>query len=391
MSVNNMAIEDVYALLNSLHEQATGVASLTATNIYDFVSQANTTLAAGNDIVYNALMKTIGRTIFASRPYNAKFTGLEADSMRWGGIVRKISHGDVDIDTDKVYHDIVMGQSVDMFTRKQDDVLETRFYGSDVYQDFYTTYKKQLFDAFSSPEQLGSFVSQKTAEMSNKWEQYREELARMSLANFIAAKTITDAASCIHLLTEYNTLTGLSLTAQQVWQPANIEGFFKFVRARINTLGRKMAERSEMFQVNIAGHHIKRHTPFADLRIFLSADALDMINTMVDADVYHDEPLKYPNIVEGVSYWQAIDTPMEINVAPSYIDATGVVVNGTATNVADIFGVMIDKDAVAYSVIDYSVDNTPLNARGQYWNTFLTSNTRYTNDLTEKGIVLLLD
>lgn len=391
MSVNNMAIEDVYALLNSLHEQATGVASLTATNVYDFVSQANTTLASGTDIVYGNLMKTIGRTIFASRPYNAKFTGLEADSLRWGGIVRKISHGDVDIDSDKVYHDIVVGQSVDMYTRKQDDVLETRFYGSDVYQDFYTTYKKQLFDAFNSPSQLGSFISQKTEEMSNKWEQYREELARMALANFIAAKTITDATSVIHLLTEYNTLTGLTLTSSTIWQPGNIEGFFKFVRARINTLGRKMAERSEMFQVNLVGHHIKRHTPFEDLRIFLSSDALDIINTMVDADVYHDEPLKYPNIVEGVSYWQAIDTPLEINIAPSYIDSYGTVVNGTATNVSNIFGVMLDKDAVAYTVIDYSVDNTPLNARGQYWNTFLTSNTRYTNDLTEKGIILLLD
>ena len=38
-----------------------------------------------------------------------------------------------------------------------------------------------------------------------------------------------------------------------------------------------------------------------------------------------------------------------------------------------------------------SVDVTPYNAAGKYWNTFFHFTERYWNDFTENGIVLLLD
>lgn len=389
MAVNNMEITDVYQILNSLHEQATGKTSLAPTNSGEFVSMATTTLAVGTDVVYDTLMQTIAKTVFASRPYSAKFKGLMADNVRWGGIIRKISMADKDAVEDKAFHGIVDGQAVDHYIVNKANVLEMRFFGSDVYQDVYTIFRDQLVNAFNSAEQLGSFIAMVTQEMSNKWEQYLEELSRGALANFIGAKQSADNGM-IHLLTEYNAATGESLTAQDVYKKENVKPFFEWVKARISTLSRQMTERSGLFQLQIEGKHINRHTPYDKQKIYLSAEALDIINATVLTEAYHNSGLKYGD-VEGVTYWQAIDTPNEINVTPSVIDTNGTVTTAEAQNVKNIFGVMFDEDAIAVNVIDNIIMNTPMNARGLYYNTWLTAHTRYTNDLTEKGIVLLLD
>lgn len=383
-----MATEDVYSLLNVLHSQATGHSGVVATNLEDFVSMANETLQAGTDTVYNALMQNIGRTIFSSRPYRAKFDGIQADAMRWGGITRKISIADKVIGAENAYHP-VDGTSVDQWTINKNDVIETRYYGTDVYQDWFTTFEDQLINAFASPENLGSFVALQTQEMSNKWEQYREELIRSNLVNFIAAKNSLNNG-VVHLLTEYNTLTGLSLTSTTVWQPGNVEPFFRWVRSRINTLARRMAERSSEYQVQLTGHALSRHTPIEDQMIYLQADCLDMIDAMVNTVTYHDEPLAYAD-VEGVTYWQGITSPMEINATAIYLKGDGTLDTTAAQNLSSVFGVMFDRDALAYNIKDYILRSTPLNARGLYWNTFLTVNIQLMQDLTEKGIILLLD
>ena len=390
MSVNAMATEDVYALINALHSQATGKTSLAPTTPADFISMADATLKAGTDSVYNTLMQTIGRTIFSSRPYQAKFSGIQADASRWGGITRKISIADRDAAAEMAYHP-TDGTAVDQWTIRKSNVLETRYYGTDVYQDWYTTFQDQLINAFSGPDQLGSFVALQASEMSNKWEQYREELVRQNLANFIAAK-ISMNNSVYHLLTEYNTQTGLSLTAQDVYKDPNMAPFFRWVRARVNQISRQMTERSVKFQVNVTGKEISRHTPVDRQKIYLSADALDIIDAMVNTVTFHDEPLAYAD-VEAVSYWQSIDSPTAINTTPVYLDpATGAAATAaSAVSETDVFGVIFDEDAVVYNLRDYIMTNTPLNARGLYWNTFLTVNIQLCQDLTEKGAVLLLD
>lgn len=390
MSVNAMATEDVYALINALHSQATGKTSLAPTTPADFISMADATLKAGADSVYNNLMQTIGRTIFSSRPYQAKFSGIQADATRWGGITRKISIADRDAAAEMAYHP-TDGTAVDQWTIRKSNVLETRYYGTDVYQDWYTTFQDQLINAFSGPDQLGSFVALQASEMSNKWEQYREELVRQNLANFIAAK-ISMNNSVYHLLTEYNQLTQQSLTAVDIYKDPDMAPFFRWVRSRINQIARQMTERSTKFQVNITGKEISRHTPLDRQKMYLSADALDIIDAMVNTVTFHDEPLAYAD-VEAVSYWQAIDAPTSINLTPVYLDpATGAAATAqAAVSETDVFGVIFDEDAIVYNLRDYIMTNTPLNARGLYWNTFLTVNIQLCQDLTEKGAVLLLD
>lgn len=390
MAVNNLQITDIYLILNALHSQATGRNAVAPVNTSDFVSMATATLAAGTDPVYNAMAQMWERTIYSVRPYNRKFD-ITRTSEEYGAIKRKINYGDKDLQGASPAWNPVDGTSVDPWIINKTPVLETHFYGSAVYQDTVTHFKDQIKVAMSSPEELGSFMSGEVTHLSNKYEQWIEEQNRATVANFIGAKYAkNDQNSIIHLITEYNSLTGQSLTAQTAYAPGNIEPFFRWVRARINTLSRMMSERSAMFQEQIGSININRHTPAEFQKIYLRSDALDIIDAMVNTVTYHDEPLAYAD-VQGVSYWQGINQPDEINVTPSSIDSTGAVVTETAQNVKNLFGLMFDRDAIASNVYMYEINTSPLNPRGRYYNSVLNARLQYLNDLTEKAIILLLD
>ena len=115
MSVNTMDIQDIRTIVNSIHNQATGQAALTATTTADFVSQATTALQAAPDTVYAQLMQVVMRPIFAVRDYNEKFGGLFFSNNEFGAIRRKISFSDKAIQTaEQVFHP-VDNTTVDQF------------------------------------------------------------------------------------------------------------------------------------------------------------------------------------------------------------------------------------------------------------------------------------
>lgn len=392
MSVNTMDINDVYRVLNDLHEQATGQKALAPTDTASFVSMANTTLQAGTDIVFNALMQMVSRTIFSIRPYSRKFAGLEKTAEEWGAIVRKISIADTPAESSEAFFGdaLVDGQSVDHYKVRKSNILEMRYYGSNAYENVYTVYEEQIKAAFTSPAQLGSFLTLQTQNASDKWEQWLEELTRGLLANTIGAKKQLDNG-VIHLLTEYNTQTGLSLTATTVYQPDNFAPFMRWVYARVKTIARLMSNRSNLFQVEVTGKPIMRHTDARDLKMYMTSAAMDQMETMVLSNTFNDNYLQMADR-EYVDYWQNIESPDQIRVIPSWIDANGEVVTGGETlSVSNIFGVMFDRDALGYNHYLDRTAVTPLNAGGLYYNVFQHSRAQFMSDLSEKFVLLLLD
>lgn len=390
----NFGVKDVRTIVNQLHNQMTGRTALVATNTGEYISQATTLLnTAGVEQVYNEMMIRISRTIFSTRNYTPHFKGLYKDDLAWGGILSKVSMADKDAPfADKAYHDIVDGQSVDQYVINKPDILQMRFYGSAEYQDVVTIHRLQVKNALLNENEMAGLMNLIANEMNNKWTQWREDMARGLVANFIGAKVQANNG-VFHLLTEYNALTGQTanpLTKADIFKKENVKPFFEWVKSRINTLSRQMTERSGKFQFTVKNKKINRHTPYDKQKLYLGADYLDIIDATVLTEAYHNTGLKYAD-VEGVSYWQAFDTPDQINVTPNLINADGEYVDGTAEEVTNIFGVIFDEDAMGIHVVENILSNTVLNSRGLYFNQWLTSNVKYTQDLTEKGIVLLLD
>lgn len=388
MSVNTMEFNQVSTVLNDLNEQVTGRKQLAPTNTNEFVSVANSVLRAGYDPVLNAITQMVTRTIFSIRPYSRRFAGLQVDNQRWGAITRKINIADKPFEDDARF-DLVDGQAIDHYIVNKPNILQTNYYGANIFEKSLTIFKDSLDSAFTGPDQFGEFISMVTQNASDMIEQAHETTARATIGNFIAGK-ITADNGVIHLLTEYNDKTGLNLSAQDVYKPDNFPSFIKWVYGRIEELSQRMTERSELFQINVTDKPVMRHTPQRDQRVYLYGPAMAEITARVLADTYHNNFLKLAE-TESVNYWQSILTPDSISIAPTYLDADGTLIDGENVEQANIFGVIFDRDAMGYTIMNQWSGTTPLNVKGGYWNTFFHFTERYWNDFTEKGIVLLLD
>lgn len=396
MSVNLMSKEQASTLLAALHQQVTGQTSIAPTDLSDFVSMAQSTLRNGYDPVLNALSQMVGRTIIAVRPYDEKFSGLEFTSEAFGAIKRKVSYIEGAPENEQSYA-LVNGQSIDDWKVKKPAVLETHYYGSAIYSDTLTIFTTQLRSAFTSPEALGEFMSGLMTHFSNERKQWLEDMKRGILCNFIAAKYTSAAASgsvstdqVVHLLSEYNAATGLSLTATKVYQPANFAPFIRWCYARINTLARLMSERSEKFQQRITGKPIMRHTRPQDLRAYILAPFMDQIEAMTLSDTYNTNYLKMVDR-ESVSFWQAIDTPDQIKITPAYVDGDLAIATANALTLDNVVGVLFDRDACGYNIYRDDLESSAYNAHGSYYNLVPHIDVQLMNDISEKGVVLMLD
>lgn len=389
MSVNTMNFEQSATLLNAVHAQVTGMNTLAPTTTGDFISVAQKTLGAGYDPVLNAISQVISRTIFSIRPYSAKFGGIQADAQKWGAITRKIALTDKPFQDNEAF-DLIDGQSVDMYEVNKPAAVQFNFYGATTYSKSFTIFRSQLDNAFRGPEEFGQFMAMVTQNALDMIEQSKESMARLALCNFIAGK-VTATSDVIHLLTEYNTEVGGSFTATTIKDPANFPAFIKWVYARIATLTSLMTERSSLFQIQVTGNELIRHTPFERQKVYLLNWLLNNIDARVLADTYNYKFLEFAD-VEAVNYWQAIDSPDEIDVTPTYLDTDGSLVTaGASVQLADVMGVIFDDEAIGYTLMNEFVGVTPMNVRGEYWNQYFNYVIKYWNDFTEKGLVLVLD
>lgn len=388
MSVNTMSLEDASAILNNIRTQVTGEDPITMLTTADFVSCGTTLLQAGLDPVLNALMVSVTKVVFSIRPYNRKFGGLKVDAETWGAIVRKLAVVDKPIESNEEFN-LVDGQSIDHYVVNKPEILELKFYGQDTFAKSYTVFKDQLNSAFNSVGQFSSFLSMVVQNVSDMIEQTFETISRMIIANFVGGKKAANNG-IIHALTEYNTETGQSLTATTVFAPANFSDFMKWLYARIATLTSLMTERSQEFQIQVTGKELTRHTPFADQKVYLYAKLLNDMNARVLADAYNYDFIKFSD-VEAVNYWQSIKSPMSIDVTPNYLGTDGLVKTGAEQNITNLIGVIFDREALGYTVMNEWSATTPLNASGGYWNTFFHYLMKWWVDYSEKGIVILLD
>lgn len=378
-------------LLKAINEQATGKTTLTPTTPGEFVSVATTTLMSGYDNVINAVSQVLSKTIFSVRPYNAKMEGLMVDSVRYGNHVRKLVTLDADPETDDRLS-LTDGASVDQQRVKKPAVLQTNFYGANVYQRSVTIFRDQLDTAFTSAEEFSRFVGMVIQNVMDQREQDIENCKRLALNNFIAGKIKGDTANVVHLLKEYQAESGLAdLTAETVLSPANYPDFIKFAIGRIKTVGDLMTERSIKYHLNTTSAKIPRHTPLADQRVYLLSQYVNKMEASVFSTVFNEDYLKTVDF-ERINFWQSLDKPAEISIKPNYMHTDGTI-KTSDTNVTSkaVFGVVFDREAVGMTMVNEWSAPAPFNARGGYTNTFWHYTTRFWNDFTENGVVFLLD
>lgn len=391
---NSFSFNDISTILTSIADQVTGKSNAVATDTGSFISLATATLSHGVDPVLSAISQVIAKNIFSIRPYSRKFKGMEVTNDMYGNQIRKFTAIDKGPSAN-IEYSLTDGSTVDEYKINLPKVLQTNIVGEEAFDYHITITTKQLRNAFSSPAELSSFISMIMQNLNDQKEQAREGLARMVLANLIGGKIKGDTSNVIHLVSEYNTYLGLSstdaFTASSIKAPDVYPKFIKWAYARIREISEMMTERTSLYHQNGTNIIINRHTPKENQRLYVYAPVFAHMETEVLSDTFNKEFLSLGE-KEMVNFWQSAKEPQKINVKPNYLDANLAVKKETTAVTNDkVFAVLMDEAVAGYSLYDQEISQTPVNARGSYYNVFLHETGKHWTDYTENAVVFSMD
>lgn len=388
---NSLSFNQISSILNGMLTQVQG-GSPANINTGNFVTVAQTALQNGYDPVLNAISQMVMRTVFSIRAYNGKFRGLLMDNNVYGNAVRKLQVSDTTYENDPSWT-LTDGQSVDQWTVKKANVLQTNFYGAEVDMlQHPSILKNQLDNAFSSAAELGRFWAMITQNTQNMLVQKVETMARGTIANAIASIVASGATGQrVQLITEYNAATGSELTTDNYQASENYGPFMQWVAGKVQAVCEMMTERTTLFQTTITGHPIQRHTPFNRMKAYFSTEPVIQTQTRVLTELFNTEYMRGIDF-ERVNFWQSPEEPLQIIATPTYLQADGTLKTADASTTLDnIYGIVFDEEAMGINIFAEWAQATPMNAKGGYSNMFYHFVRRYFNDFTEKMVLFTLD
>jgi hypothetical protein len=420
MSVNSanlaLSIEQSGKILNEIVHQATGQSVIAQINTGDYTSIATMALRNGYEPMTSALSQVLSKTIFAIRPYNAKFKELRVTEEQWGNLVRKISFVDRDVSEEDPTRNLEDGKSYSPWQVRKPVMIQTNYSGFSHFSDAVTIFKNQWDTALTGAAQFNSFVGGIMQNMLDKLEQYRENQSRATVVNLIGG-TVAGENTAIdphggkhpervrHLLTDYNTEHSTSYTVAELFADnAKFTNFAEWLAAEMDTIVQTMSERTTLYHISPAKsdseyYNLMRHTSPDNTMCYMLNSFWNKVKRTVRPGLFANEFLQYVNF-EGVNFWQSIDTPEQINANVSFFkpleDNAGVatVYNDSAEGEIElsyVLGVMFDRDAAGISLKNQWSMATPMDAAHGFSTTWWHEDVQWRNDNTENCVVFLLD
>lgn len=412
--------KDAYALMNSLVEQATGAANLTATDTSSFVSAGETVVSTGMENTLNSLAIVLGRRVIAVRPYKAKLAIINAISTEgYTSRMSKISYyskpaqaaGDWNTD---LFTNLAQGydngsnggaSTASMWEQNQPEILELFFGGQSVWDESITLYEKQYATAFRDEATFIAFAGGIMTQKANDIEKTKEAFNRMNLLNKIAAVAETTAynnGAFVDLTAGFNADQGGTTYSRSDILSQHLTEFLQYFTATFKDYSDQMTYDTVNFHwdvpktVGLDTLHINRHTDKADQRAILYGPLFKRAKAQVFSEIFNPEYLEDGSQHEQVEFWQAFNTGAGISVTPAIVDMDptsptyGTQIAGNAVALDYVVGVLYDKDALMTDFQFEGANTTPVEARKRYRNTYWHFSKNAINDPTENFIVFYM-
>ena len=398
---NTLTPTDVYAIVNAaVHEMYGGDATLQAQNTSSFVSVGEHMLRTGYTNTLNALSVVFGRTIIGVRPYRGGIRLFAKTPAEWGGIERKISFYSKPFEQSNNFNtqiagtQITDGSSIDHYVISKVYPLEMNFCGLKTLQFSYTTFRKQLRQAFESESAFADFYGGMMTAVANDIAMGYEAQERLQLLNAIGSTYNTGGTrQAVNLVTAYNAEYGTTKTMNDLLT-TDIKSFTEFFIERLKGDMALMSMNNELFHIyparnDDAGNALAllRHTPAEMRRLFLYMPLIRKAEAEVMPSLFDNGYLRLENY-EGVEFWQNPNVPAEVDIVPNQLNTTtGQSENGSRVQIDYVVGMLFDRDAIATSLKLEDVITTPVNAKGDYYNTVYHWGYMFKEDPTENMVL----
>ena len=357
----------ISADLSNIVDLGTALADVTAEDMQDFAKD---------------LVVGVARNLFDSRAYRSETYGLMNDAREFGGVVQRVKV--------KLYSAV---DSPIWTLQNGTDYFDGTYYGADIDSKIYT--KDTIFQvknsipvekfkqSFTSADGVMSLIATIEQQVDNTITMELNGLAKTTLQQMIATSVAN--GQVIHLLTEYNTLAGLTgddvLTADICLYNAPFLRWCAMTIVRLRDLTQDMNKKYN-------DGTIETFTPADDLRVTLLSEFARSIEFNMEADTFHNDIVSVGEY-NVINFWQNSSNSMlptlgvTAEVKTNVGEASPVTVSGVVGTIFDRYtaGITARLDKITAQYI----------ANGDYTTYFHhIANSRFI-DTRNTGIVLCLD
>ena len=380
-----MTITQVYQYVNDASNEILGETGLNVAEDLSNIVDVGQTIAnaVGYDAYVKALVNRIGRMVFVNRPYDGRYPKLLIDAWTFGSILGKVQAELIDASQNESW-DLIQGASYDPYVVNL-PVVDVKFYNKQVvFEIDITLPREQVEQSFTSAYEQGRFLAMVETMVRNSMNLKIDALLATAVNNFMAV-TIDSGTSarCRHLLTEYNTISGQTLTAQQA---LNDEGALRYIASEILLKAEQMQAYSAVH--NEGGK--PRHTPKNYQHLILHSTLDTKLSTHLQSVTFHERMVKLSEY-DTVPFWQGSGTTFDF-ADTSKIDVTAILDDGSTQAVSQsaIIAFIFDKEALGVLQPKEKIEGI-YNPKGSYYNEFFKYSTRLFNDFNENAVVFLLN
>ncbi|MDO4913301.1 MAG: hypothetical protein Q3961_01970 [Bifidobacteriaceae bacterium] len=378
-----MKVTQLKDIVNSATSEVLGKTDVVNDDLSNLVDVGNEIFNSDNvDNYVKKLIDRIGQVIFVNRLYAGGVPSVLMDSWEYGSVVEKISADMPEADENDSWN-LQDGQTYSQDTFYQPKV-SAKFFNSKVTFDVKLSFTtEQVKESFSNVNELNGFISMLETGVKNSMTVKLDGLIMRTINN-MTGQILNSANGLqkVNLLTEYNAVSGQTLTANKALMDKD---FLKFASLTIKKYQARITKMSTLF--NAGGK--ARFTTTDNLHTVLLSDFADSAEVYLLSDTYHNDTVSLPNH-ETVPYWQgsgksyAFDDISKIDVK---IDAG----NKTPKQVTQtgILGVMFDTNALGVSNLNQRT-TTSYNARAEFYTNYYKMDAGYFNDLNENFVVFYI-
>ena len=378
-----MKVTQLKDIVNSATSEVLGKTDVVNDDLSNLVDVGNEIFDSDNvDNYVKKLIDRIGQVIFVNRLYAGGVPSVLMDSWEYGSVVEKISADMPEADENDSWQ-LQDGQTYSQDTFYQPKV-SAKFFNSKVTFDVKLSFTtEQVKESFSNVNELNGFISMLETGVKNSMTVKLDGLIMRTINN-MTGQILNSANGLqkVNLLTEYNAVSGQTLTANKALMDKD---FLKFASLTIKKYQARITKMSTLF--NAGGK--ARFTTTDNLHTVLLSDFADSAEVYLLSDTYHNDTVSLPNH-ETVPYWQgsgksyAFDDVSKIDVK---IDAG----NKTPKQVTQtgILGVMFDTNALGVSNLNQRT-TTSYNARAEFYTNYYKMDAGYFNDLNENFVVFYI-
>ena len=380
---NNMKVTQLKEIVNSVTSEVLGKTDVVNEDLTNLVDVGNEIFNTDNvDNYVKKLIDRIGQVIFVNRLYAGGVPSVLMDSWEYGSVVEKISADMPEADENDSWN-LQNGQTYSQDTFYQPKV-SAKFFNSKVTFDVKLSFTtEQVKESFSNVNELNGFISMLETGVKNSMTVKLDGLIMRTINN-MTGQILNSANGLqkVNLLTEYNAVSGQTLTANKALMDKD---FLKFASLTIKKYQARITKMSTLF--NAGGK--ARFTTTDNLHTVLLSDFADSAEVYLMSDTYHNDTVSLPNH-ETVPYWQGSGKSYAFNDI-SKIDVKIDTGNKTpkAVTQTGILGVMFDTNALGVSNLNQRT-TTSYNARAEFYTNYYKMDAGYFNDLNENFVVFYI-